>query len=132
MEASEVLARRLALRSGTVDMGDGKKIFFRRPTEIEQGKLMTIKGSGEDLSVTWSVGIEEVRKYVTGWEGYTAADLLGADIAPADQVTWSQSLWDELCSDNVDWMHKVAKGILDKVMEFRDKRSEVAGNSEPA
>lgn len=132
MEPSEVLAQRLARRSGTVDMGDGKEIYFRRPPEREQGRLMSIEGSGEDVKVTWFLGWDEVIKYVTGWKGYTAADLLGTEMAPADPVAWSPELWEELCGDDIDLMKKVADGMLAKLLEFRKQRSQVAKNSPPA
>jgi hypothetical protein len=128
MDANEVLVARLRRREGSVDLGDGKKVVFRRPTEVELSDLLTTEGD----KATWSVGIDHVRKYVIGWEGFTAADFLGADIAAADPVPWSQALWNEICSDDIVLTGKVAKAILDSVVAFIGKRESVAKNSEPA
>jgi len=128
MDKSALLAARKRSREKTVDLGDGKSVQFRRPPEVDMASLLT--GSGDTR--TWSVGIEHVRKYVTGWEGFTEADLLGAGVGASDPVPFDPELWDDLCSDNIQWVSKVADAILRAVVDHITQQDAIAKNSVPA
>ncbi len=128
MNPLDQLAARKRSREKTVDLGDGKKVTFRRPSESDMPSLL----SGEGETRTWSVGIEHVRKYVIGWDGFTEADLLGAGIGASDPVEFNAALWDDVASDNIAWVRTVADAILRSVVDHITARDAVAKNSVPA
>ena len=115
-------------REKSVDLGDGKKVTFLRPPEVELTKLL----HGEGDTRTWVVGIDEVRAYVVGWSGFTEADILGAAVGSSDPLQFDQALWAELVGDKIEWMRKVADAILKSVVDHINRQAEVAKNSEPA
>ncbi len=127
MLARELKATLRKRREKTVDLGDGKSVIFRRPTEVEMPLLLV--GEGDDRR--WEIGIDQVRKCVTGWNGFTEADLLGSAIGSADPVAFDLELWDEVVSDNVAWTQKIGQAILDAVVAHINDKAELAKNSEP-
>lgn len=127
MDSRALLAALKRKREKTVDLGDGKKVFFLRPAESEMAELL----SGEGDKRTWAVGVEHVRKYVTGWAGFTEASLLGAELAPDDPVAFDAELWAELCGDDIAWVRQVADAILKSVVDHLAAEEAVAKNSVP-
>ncbi|HKX44616.1 MAG TPA: hypothetical protein VJO99_25890 [Burkholderiaceae bacterium] len=128
MDKAALLAARKRSREKTVELEDGKKVFITRPPEADWSGLLT--GTGDTR--TWSVGIEHVRKYVTGWEGFTEADLLGAGVGASDPVPFDPELWDDVCSDSIQWVGKVAEAILRSVVDHITQQDAIAKNSAPA
>lgn len=129
MDAKLLLAQMRRNREQSVDLGDGKSVTFRRPPEAEMNALL-VSEPGSD-KVTFSVDVQHVRKYVVGWKGFTEADLLGSAIGSDTTVEFDVDLWDEMCSDRLEWVTKVAKAILDSVVHFINNRADNAKNSEP-
>jgi|SRR5690606_23768721 len=129
MDAKLLLAQMRRNREQSVDLGDGKSVTFRRPPEAEMNALLQSE-PGSD-KVTFSVDVEHVRKYVVGWKGFTEADLLGETVGSDTPVDFDRDLWDEMCSDRVVWVTKVARAILDSVVLFINSRADAAKNSEP-
>ena len=130
MDAKLLLAQMRRNREQSVDLGDGKSVTFRRPPEAEMNALLEPTAPGSD-KVTFMVDVQHVRKYVVGWKGFTEADLLGSAVGSDTPVEFDAELWDELCSDRLEWVTKVAKAILDSVVQFINNRADTAKNSEP-
>lgn len=128
MSAKVLLAQLRKRRQKTVDLGGGKEVTFLRPAEAEMAGLLT----GEGDTRTWNVGVEQVRSLVTGWSGFTEADLLGADIGGSDVVEFDADLWAEVCSDDITWVRQIGDAILQSVVTHITERDAIAKNSEPA
>jgi hypothetical protein len=126
MDVKQLSAAILKRREKSVDMGDGKKIIVRRPPETAMGPLIQDVGEGK---VTFRVGVEEVKKYVVGWEGYTEADFYGAGVGSTDTaVPFDSALWAVMVEDDTSLMAKVSSVILDAVVAHYETKAEVAGN----
>lgn len=131
MAGPNVLAQLRKRREKWVDLEDGRRVKFLRPTEIEYGKMLVTNADGQ--SATWSVGIEDVRRCVVDWEGFSEASILGADIAPTDvMVPFDKDLFNEMVSDDVLWVSKVANAILESVIAQVSNRELATKNSPPA
>lgn len=128
MEARALLAALKRRREKKVDLGNGKSVTFLRPTEAEMGSMLDITGD----KGTWNVGIEQVRKCVVGWQGFTAADLLGAAVGSSDPVEFDADLWAEVCADDIAWIRQVADAILTSVVDHITEKDATAKNSPPA
>lgn len=129
METSAgILAARKRSRENTVDLGEGRKVFFLRPTEAELPSLLTVDGD----KARWSIEIEHVRKYVYGWEGFSGATFLGAALESTEPIEFSPALWDDWCSDCRKDTVAVADAILNSVITYIQQRDAIAKNSEPA
>lgn len=129
MDSRALLAARKRRREKSVTLDGGKKILFMRPSETDMAGLLT--GDGDKR--TWVVTLDHVRKFVTGWEGFTEADVLGASVGSSDTVAeFDAELWSEMVGDNVEWVAKVADAILKSVIDHLSERESVAKNSEPA
>lgn len=130
MAARALLAALKRGREKTVELAEGKKVTFLRPPESEMGSMLDIQ-PGEKTG-TWAVRIEHVKKYVNGWSGFTEADILGASVGSSDPVEFDRELWEEMCSDNIEWVNKVAAAILNSIVDHLKVQDDVAKNSEPA
>lgn len=130
MDARALLAALKRRREVSVEVEPGKKIFFTRPPEAEMGSML-VSNPGEKTG-TWVVTIAHVRKYVTGWSGFTEADILGAAVGAADEVAFDSELWAEMVGDNIEWVGKIADGILKSIVDHLAAQEVVAKNSEPA
>lgn len=125
MEPRALLAALKRRREKTIDLGNGKSVTFLRPTEAEMGALLEVNGEQR----TWNVGVEHVRKFVVGWSGFTAADLLGAAIGSSDPVEFDRELWAEVCADDIAWIRQVADAILKSVVDHITEKDSAAKNS---
>lgn len=129
--ANAILAQLKKRREKSVELEAGKNVFFQRPPESDMPGLL-IPVVDDPTKATWSVRLEHVLKYVTGWEGFTEATLLGAAIGGDDVVAFDKDLWAEVVGDNLEWQSKVARAILDAVVEHSATQEAVAKNSAPA
>lgn len=128
MGAKEVLAQRKKGREKSVDLGDGLSVVITRPPEAHFPALMDFRGT----TLTWSIGLDDVRKYVVGWSGFTEATFLGAAVGSADALDFDAALWEDYCTDNVMATKTVAEAILDVVVKYQEQREAIAKNSVPA
>ena len=126
--SSTLLAQLKKRRERSVDLGDGLSVQFLRPAEAEFPSMLATTDGGQ---ATWSVGIEQVKRCVTGWKGFTEASLLGGAIGSSDPLDFDAEVWAEVCADRIEWNQKIAKAILDSVIDHLTKRDETAKNSEP-
>lgn len=129
MSTNVLLAQLRKRREKKVDLGDGKSVTFHRPPESEMAALLFGDGTKER---TITVGLDQVRKYVVGWSGFTEADLLGAGVGSSDPVDFSADLWAEVCSDDMGWINQIAEAILKSVVDHWSAKDAVAKNSVPA
>lgn len=131
MAGTQVLALLKKRREKTVDLGDGRKVKFLRPSEIEYGRML--KPDPTDPSkATWVVGVDDVKRCVFDWEGFTEASILGAEIGSSDPVPFDPELFAELATDQIEWVTKVANAILESVVENIEQRNKEAKNLLPA
>lgn len=124
MDAKLLAASLRRKREKSVVTGEGKKVFFLRPPETEVGPMLKVL----DDRTTFSVSVDQVRKYACGWEGYTEADILGATVGSSDAVEFNAELWAEYIVDNADLVNKVAGAILDSIVDHYKGKAEVQGN----
>lgn len=129
--ASLILQQLRKRRERWVDVGDGRRVKFLRPTETDFPKMLKIDEASQ--KATWNVTIDHVKMFVVDWEGFSEASLLGSDIAPADQmVPFDPELFAEVVGDDADWVVKIANAILQSIVETFAKKEEKAKNSLPA
>jgi hypothetical protein len=128
----QVLALLKKRREKWVDLGDGRKVKFLRPSEIEYGKML-VMDKADPSKASWSVGAEDVRRCVCDWEGFSEASILGPEIGASDvMVPFDKELFDEMVSDEIAWVSKVANAILDSIVEHIESRTKEAKNLLPA
>jgi len=72
-----------------------------------------------------------LRKYASGWSGFTEADVLGAAIGSSDPIDFDADLWIEMAADKSEWLKKMADALLDSMVTTINERAEVAKNSLP-
>lgn len=130
MDARALLAALKRRRENSVEVAPGKKVSFTRPPESEMGDMLISK-PGEKTGV-WVITIDHVKKYATGWSGITEADILGAAVGASDEVAFDSDLWAEMVGDNIEWVTKVANGILKSIVDHLAAQDAAAKNSEPA
>lgn len=129
MDSRALLAARKRRREKSVDLGEGKKVIFMRPSETEMASLLT--GDGDKR--TWVVTTDHVRKFVCGWEGFTEADVLGSSVGASDiTIEFDSELWSEMVGDDIEWVGKVGDAILKSVVDYLTEKDATAKNSAPA
>lgn len=129
MSPQEAIAAHRAARQSWVELEpakDGqpaKRVQIIRPRDAEAFDLRDLRGGGEiDLLVRCAC------KYVTGWDGFTLADLLGAAIAPPDPAPFSAELWAEVAPDHSPWLVAVFEA-LNRAVEAELQRREAAAKN---
>lgn len=100
----------------------GKRVRIIRPTEVELAQNFIKAGE-------ISVGVDEVKRHVVDWDGFTEADLLGASVGAANAVPFSPELWAEVVNDRVAWVRSLARALLDAVVAHRTAAGDDAKNS---
>jgi hypothetical protein len=95
-----------------IDGLPGKRVRIIRPTEVELAQHFVKAGE-------ISVGVDEVRRFVVDWDGFTEADLLGASVGASDPVAFTPELWAEVVSDHIEWVRTLARKLLDAAIEHR-------------
>lgn len=89
----------------------GKRVRIIRPTESELPEFF----QGGRLTV----GLEQVKRFVVDWEGFTEADLIGAALGASDPVPFDPTLWAEVVADQSTWVRQLAQDLLDHVVAHR-------------
>ena len=120
MDVKTLLARMAAQREHWADLGDGKRLRFYRPQEVDMPGLMA------------GMRLEHVVKYACGWEGFTEADLLGAAVGASDPLPFAPELWEAAVRDHADWVGTVAQAMAAAVTDYLSSKVVVAKNSPPS
>lgn len=106
----------LEQRRSWVDLPDGKRrLRLLRPVETKFHEL------------AHGVTVEELCKHVDGWQGFTAADIVGA-AGGDDVLPFDQALFSEWAADNAAVVKVAAEALLDVVRAFLAARQETAKN----
>lgn len=126
----ELVAKLLKNREFKVDLGDGLFVIARRPTEAEVQDMLRPHKTDPTLA-TINVEIADVKKAVVGWEGFTEAAILGADIGSADPLEFDPELWGHLAADDRGWYMQVSLKMLEAITEHNKKKIAAAKNFEP-
>lgn len=114
-------------RLKSVDLDDGLKIFFTRPPEVEMAKYLHASADETD-TVRWGISVEEMKRYVTGWEGFTEATFLGSSIGASDPEPFSKELFSVWIDDNAKHATRISGAIIDSMVDFINAKEKVSGN----
>lgn len=121
MDAAALIARMEAQRSSWVELAEGRKVRIVRPPEVELAQLAA------------GIRVEHAVRYVTDWQGFTEAVLLGPAQGSADtDVPFDRGVWEAWASDHVDEATKVIGALADRCTEYLKRRKETAKNSKPS
>lgn len=123
MDGKTIAAQLRKRREKSVEVASGKHIKFMRPPEGDFPSLVVEK----DGAQSWYIGHGTVCKYVTGWDGYTEADILGAS-GSSDPQPFDAGLFAEIAVDDVSLTLRVGEAILDSVIEHMKSKEAVSGN----
>ncbi len=112
-QASLLITRLREQRMKWVELAalPGKRVRIIRPTETELPEFF----QGGRLTV----GLEQVKRFVVDWEGFTEADLLGAAVGSSDPLPFDPALWAEVAADQSAWVRQLAQDLLDHVVAHR-------------
>ncbi len=113
---SNLLARLRAQREFKVEVEPKKCLLVRRPLEWEFAQFSN------------GVAPEKMMPFIVGWEGFTEADLLGANLASPDPAEFSPELIAELLGDRVRWFETVANALVNAMTDHIKKRAELSKN----
>ena len=121
---SRLIDQLRAQRKTWVDLEPGKRVQIMRPPESEIGKFLHF----EDGQKHMRAELDQVVKYVTGWDGITEADLLGAAVGASDAVPFDAVLWAEVVADRGDWLKLVAQALLDAIVKHFEAKAQAEKN----
>jgi hypothetical protein len=124
MDARHLIEQMRAQRKRWVPLSEGKRVQILLPTEVEVFKSF-VKNSDGALSIV--ADYDEVRQFVCGWEGFTEADLLPG-VGASDAVPFHAELWEQVVSENVEWVKLVAQALIDGIVERQRARGDDAKN----
>jgi hypothetical protein len=124
MSAPELIAKLRVARQSWVELDPAKphqRVQIIRPPESEIGNFADTVGRG------LVANLGKVCQYVTGWEGFTEADLVGA-AGSGDVVPFDAALWAEVVADRGDWLNLVAARLLDVIVTHVESKAKAAKN----
>lgn len=116
MTPADLIAKVLAKREFWVDLEPGKRVKVRRPAEAE---MPSFRGG---------MTPDRVARCCVGWDGFTEADLLGADVGASDPAAFSPELWETVALDNLDWLGKVSERLVASITDHLAQRKDASGN----
>jgi hypothetical protein len=115
MNPSVILQKREQYREAWVDLGDGKRLRFRRPL------------IAHTLVMHRATALEGVVSASVAWEGFTEADFLPS--GGSDAVPFDADLWRDVAADRLDWLIKVDTAIADAIKAYSSDLKASLGNS---
>ena len=121
MDALTLVQRLLQSRESWVELGDGLRVKVRRPAEGELHGY--VKGRHE---------VDTHLRCVVGWEGFSEATLLGADVGSSDPLPFDLDVWLQAARDRAEWITVVAEGIGQAIEAHGASREAIAKNSTPS
>jgi hypothetical protein len=121
--SAELIALLREQRKSWVDLEPGKRVQIIRPAEADMQDFDARDGyTAIDRMVACAA------KYVTGWDGITRADLLGAAHAGPDPVPFSAELWAEVVRDRNAWLMAVSHGLIEAIAAHQAAKEQDAKN----
>lgn len=116
MAGSALIEALRAQRTEWVELDEKLSISFSRPPEVEFRTLAQ------------GVTLEHVRRYCTGWRGFTEATVLGEAVGSSDPIEFDAALCAEILADRSEWLGKVATAIVESVNRRFEERRAALGN----
>ena len=107
--AQILIARMRSQRQSWVDLEPGKRVQIIRPPESQLVDFTTSAGLSQSDMV--QIILRRSERYVTGWEGFTEADLVGA-AGSGDAIEFTPELWAEVVADKVDWIAAINNALV--------------------
>lgn len=126
MDAKQLIEAMKTQRQRWVDVAPGKRVRILLPTELEVVRHFAKVGAEGKLSL--AADFDEVKRFTTGWEGFTEADILGAAVAPADPAAFDPDLWELVAAEHLDWVRSVAQALLQGIVDRQLAREADAKN----
>lgn len=96
--------------------GTPRRLQILRPTEVE---MITERGRS---------ALEVAATQVVGWEGFTEADLLGAEVGSDQAVDFDAGLWAAYVADKAELTAAVAMEVRRIQASYLERRQEQAKN----
>lgn len=121
--SAELIARMRAARKSWLELAPGKQVQIIRPAEADLGDFVPKAGQDDTARM-----LMVATKYVTDWQGFTEADLLGESQASAIVVPFDPTVWAEVVRDNADWLLKVVYQLMEVVSAHTKANTENAKN----
>lgn len=106
-----------AQRTGRVEVSPGKFLLVRRPLEATEMPRFF-----REPTPALFIG------QVTGWDGITQADLLGAAVGASDPAVYTPELAAEALADHGDWLSKVADWLAHSIQQHIESKAATAKN----
>lgn len=103
-----------------VDIAEGKRVQIQLPSELEV--VQHFIKPGEEGKLSLAADYAEVNRFTVGWEGFTEVDLLGAGVGASDAVPFNADLWSAYAAENLEAVRKVARALLDGIVERQVSR----------
>lgn len=100
--------------------GKAKRVQITRPPENDVAAFVSQTPEG---LFTLEASAEHVTRYVTGWDGITEADLIGA-AGSSDAAEFHPDLWRIVVEDRLEWMRTIARALLDAILAHRAAKLE--------
>ena len=122
--AQRLVAQMQAQRTVWLELPSGKALQLLRPRETEMLDFMRRDGEGRFETFA---DLVHVKRFVTGWRGYTEADLVGP-AGSSDEAPFTPELWAEVCADDVRLTTQVAEKLLALVCDHAERMAEDAKN----
>ena len=121
-----LIAKLRAQRQSWVDIAPGLRVQIIRPPETE----ITAFLKAPDPTGGWIVAadVTHVTRYVTGWDGFTEATLLGAAVGASDPLAFDAALWAELVADHAQWCHAVGDALIAAIVKHSEQKAQATKN----
>jgi len=118
MNAEQLIAAALAQRAQWVDLGDGKRVRVRRPSEHDTRGLLQRDADGKVSGI--AADLPEVKRFVIGWDGFKECDFTAA--GSSDVAEFTPELWGVWVEDQRKALASVAEAIIAAVIAHESAR----------
>ena len=121
MDQTAIIKKIREARSIWIELGDGKKIQIIRPTEL-QAYQKFYKNNDAGLMV-FSLEFDAVKEFITAWDGFTEADILGQEIGSSDKIDYQPEFFDEVLADRIEWVPIIVGGLISEIQKAQEKKA---------
>ncbi|WP_349745239.1 hypothetical protein [Roseateles cavernae] len=128
-EVAKLLAQQRAQRESWCELrpaGDGKpqlRVLLLRPLEGE-----THRFTRRPDQAYASLMHDLVSDYAVGWEGFSAAELLGPANGSSDPLPFASALWAAFSLDRSDWILAAFNHLVAAINAHNEAREAAAKN----
>lgn len=122
MDQTAIIKKIREARSIWIELGDGKKIQIIRPTELQAYQKFFKKN--EDGKSVFALEFDAVKEFVTAWDGFTEADILGQEIGSSDKIDYQPEFFDEVLADRIEWVPIIVGGLIAEIEKAQKKKAE--------